>query len=153
MFLNEIKLGLSVVNQKRVIPFMCAPYQQRLSLCSYWPTIDDALRSAAYDRGVRVRVLGSNWTHTEPDMPKFFRSLSAMNGTGNFKGVIEVVRYRLFVCCFIGCCKQTKHKAKHCAFIYNKSLSFHTQTQTRAEALFGSKTSYEGHTVHKSQPQ
>lgn len=57
----------------------------------YWPQIDDALRSAAYSRGVNVRVMGSYWNHTLPDMLKFLRSLADMSGTGSFQGTIETV--------------------------------------------------------------
>ncbi|XP_064402849.1 5'-3' exonuclease PLD3-like isoform X2 [Halichondria panicea] len=55
----------------------------------FWPTFDDALRSAAYDRGVHVRVMGSYWNHTSKDMVRFLQSLSASNGTGPYQGIIE----------------------------------------------------------------
>ena len=58
----------------------------------YWSRIDEALRWVAYSRGVHVRLMGSYWNHTEPDMPHFLRSLAADNGTGSFRGIIETVR-------------------------------------------------------------
>ena len=53
--------------------------------------MDDALRRAAYDRGVHVRFLGSVWEHTSPDQIKFLASLAAMSGTGVRGGTIETV--------------------------------------------------------------
>ena len=57
----------------------------------YWSQIDDALRSAAYSRGVSVRVMGSYWEHTSSDMLKFLQSLADMSSTGSFRGTIETV--------------------------------------------------------------
>ena len=31
----------------------------------YWPVIDDELRKAAIERNIDVRVMSSNWSHTE----------------------------------------------------------------------------------------
>lgn len=62
----------------------------------YWPVIDDALRSVVYNKGITVRVMGSLWNHTGPDMVKFLRSLQSINNTGQFdgaKGILEVVRF------------------------------------------------------------
>ena len=42
---------------------------------SYWPDIDDALRSAAFNRKVQVRLLASYWNHTWGDMMNFLKSL------------------------------------------------------------------------------
>ena len=42
---------------------------------SYWPDIDDALRSAAFNRKVQVRLLASYWNHTWGDMINFLKSL------------------------------------------------------------------------------
>ncbi|CAL4172939.1 unnamed protein product, partial [Meganyctiphanes norvegica] len=47
----------------------------------FWPVIDDALRSAAYERGVRVRILGSHWNHTRADMKIFLKSLQDLSGS------------------------------------------------------------------------
>ncbi|KAK6036213.1 hypothetical protein COOONC_26282 [Cooperia oncophora] len=45
---------------------------------SYWPDIDDALRSAAF-RGVDVKLLVSQWSHSRPAELAFLRSLVAIN--------------------------------------------------------------------------
>ena len=50
-----------------------------------------------YNRGINVRVLGSIWEHTEPDMIKFLKSLQNINGSGQNNGTLEVVR------CLVDC--------------------------------------------------
>ena len=59
--------------------------------CRYWPLIDDALKTAMYNRGIKVRVMGSIWGYTEPDMIKFLKSLQSVNATGLYNGTLEVV--------------------------------------------------------------
>jgi len=51
--------------------------------CRFWPLIDNALREASLERGVRVRVLASLWNHTKPDMIHFLQSLSDVSGAMN----------------------------------------------------------------------
>jgi len=46
----------------------------------YWPTINDELTRAAIDRGVEVKVLMSNWTHTRRDIVTFLKSFQAIDG-------------------------------------------------------------------------
>ena len=71
--------------------------------CRYWPLIDDALRSAAFERGVRVRVMASWWQHSRRDLANYLRSLQALNGsTSAVWGdtvIVEVVSdlYRLLL--------------------------------------------------------
>ncbi|XP_065919930.1 5'-3' exonuclease PLD3-like isoform X2 [Dysidea avara] len=62
----------------------------------YWPVIDDALRSAVFNKGITVRFMGSLWNHTGPDMIKFLRSLQSINDTGQFNGVKGVLEVKLF---------------------------------------------------------
>ena len=57
-----------------------------LFLNRYWPNIDDALRRAAFDRKVQVRLMASLWNHTRFDMKFYLRSLAALNGA-NFASV------------------------------------------------------------------
>jgi phospholipase D3/4 len=47
----------------------------------FWPDIDDALRRAAIERGVRVRLLTSQWAHTRPAIARFLRSLADLSGS------------------------------------------------------------------------
>uniref|UniRef100_A0A8C3Y8A6 5'-3' exonuclease PLD3 n=1 Tax=Catharus ustulatus TaxID=91951 RepID=A0A8C3Y8A6_CATUS len=50
----------------------------------FWPAIDDRLRRAAVERGVRVRLLAGCWRHSRAAMFPFLRSLDAVgdNRTG-----------------------------------------------------------------------
>ncbi|XP_045138773.1 5'-3' exonuclease PLD3-like isoform X2 [Portunus trituberculatus] len=59
----------------------------------FWPLIDNALRRAAIERGVRVRLLASHWSHSRRDLPLFLHSLSAL--TSNATSVN--IQTRLFV--------------------------------------------------------
>jgi hypothetical protein len=55
----------------------------------YWPIIDDALRTAAIDRQVQVRMLISNWNHTRKAAHYFLQSLVDINGS--YRGVVVQV--------------------------------------------------------------
>ncbi|XP_067413375.1 5'-3' exonuclease PLD3 [Emydura macquarii macquarii] len=45
----------------------------------YWPTIDNQLRKAAYERRIRIRLLIGCWKHSKPAMFPFLKSLAAMS--------------------------------------------------------------------------
>ncbi|XP_037020179.2 5'-3' exonuclease PLD4 isoform X2 [Artibeus jamaicensis] len=45
----------------------------------YWPVLDNALREAAFGRGVHVRLLVSCWLNTDPRMFPYLRSLQAFS--------------------------------------------------------------------------
>ena len=49
-------------------------------LYRFWPIIDDALKKAAVERHVEVRLLASHWNHTRKDMTRYLMSLSAITG-------------------------------------------------------------------------
>lgn len=57
----------------------------------YWPVIDDALRTAAVERHVQVRLLISNWNHTRKAAQFFLQSL--MDISGSYKGVVVEVKW------------------------------------------------------------
>ncbi|XP_013780752.1 phospholipase D3-like isoform X2 [Limulus polyphemus] len=57
----------------------------------YWPIIDDALRKAAVERQIHVRLLASWWNHTRSSMIYFLRSLAVLNSSDSY---IEV---KLFI--------------------------------------------------------
>uniref|UniRef100_G3VES0 5'-3' exonuclease PLD3 n=1 Tax=Sarcophilus harrisii TaxID=9305 RepID=G3VES0_SARHA len=59
----------------------------------FWPAIDDALRRAAFERGVRVRLLVSCWGHSEPALRPFLLSLAALQDNHTHYDV----QVRLFV--------------------------------------------------------
>ncbi|NWT49192.1 PLD3 Phospholipase, partial [Chroicocephalus maculipennis] len=50
----------------------------------FWPAIDNRLRRAVFERGVKVRLLAACWRHSSPAMFPFLRSLAALadNRTG-----------------------------------------------------------------------
>ncbi|XP_039578635.1 5'-3' exonuclease PLD3-like [Passer montanus] len=50
----------------------------------FWPAIDERLRRAAVERGLRLRLLAGCWPHSHPAMFPFLRSLAALadNRTG-----------------------------------------------------------------------
>jgi len=56
----------------------------------YWPKIDNALRSAAINRHVQVRLLISNWKHTNHAARYFLQSLTDINGAYH-QVVVDVV--------------------------------------------------------------
>ena len=45
----------------------------------FWPVIDDALKRAAIERGIEVKLLLSNWTSTRPQMKDYLRSLTDLS--------------------------------------------------------------------------
>ncbi|UYV65855.1 PLD4 [Cordylochernes scorpioides] len=47
----------------------------------FWPVLDNALRKAAVENRIQVRLMGSHWNHTRPAMSHFLRSLSALNSS------------------------------------------------------------------------
>lgn len=58
----------------------------------FWPVIDDALRKAAIENRVTVKLLISWWNHSRSEEDKFLQSLQDLSGA--FHGVdIEVVCY------------------------------------------------------------
>ncbi|KAK7868202.1 hypothetical protein R5R35_000608 [Gryllus longicercus] len=58
-----------------------------------WTDIDDALRAAAINRNIHVRLLISLWNHTRPAIPHFLNSLRALSGA--YKNVL--VEVKMFV--------------------------------------------------------
>lgn len=55
----------------------------------FWPVIDDALKRAAIERGVRVRLMASRWSHTRKSMSVYLRSLDSFRSLGP-RGRIQV---------------------------------------------------------------
>ncbi|KAN0023271.1 hypothetical protein ACTFIU_011438 [Dictyostelium citrinum] len=46
---------------------------------TYWPLIDNALRAAAFNRNVQVRMLISHWNYTSPIIPQWLHSLNQVD--------------------------------------------------------------------------
>ncbi|KAJ8938164.1 hypothetical protein NQ318_011929 [Aromia moschata] len=58
----------------------------------FWPVIDDALKTAAIEHKVKVRLLISWWNHSRPSEDYFLRSIASVNKA--YPGVsIEVRRF------------------------------------------------------------
>uniref|UniRef100_T1J970 PLD phosphodiesterase domain-containing protein n=1 Tax=Strigamia maritima TaxID=126957 RepID=T1J970_STRMM len=47
----------------------------------FWPVIDDALKKAAIERQVEVKLLASHWNHTDPAMMYYLKSLAVLNNS------------------------------------------------------------------------
>lgn len=59
----------------------------------FWPVIDDAIRAAAVNHRVSVKLLISYWNHSRPAEDHFLHSLEVL--TGSYHNVdIQVVRRR-----------------------------------------------------------
>lgn len=56
----------------------------------FWPRIDDALRRAASERRVQVRLLFSDWSHTSDEELMWYRSLNAVQSPRLSGGGIQV---------------------------------------------------------------
>ena len=122
----------------------------------YWPLIDDALRAAAYNRGVNVSLMGSHWNHTSQDMLAFLTSLSANSGTGS-GGIIQTVGYDrntltiyIYIIIYIHIQKHNTHihtihtqthythehstyLHKHSIYICNTNTNMHVHTSTQTQ--------------------
>lgn len=56
----------------------------------YWPVIDDALKVAAIENKIQIKLLISWWNHSQPAEDFFLRSLEALSQS--YKGVdLQVV--------------------------------------------------------------
>ncbi|XP_068247198.1 5'-3' exonuclease PLD3-like isoform X2 [Palaemon carinicauda] len=80
---NDIDAIVDVINKaEKFIYIAVMDYFPRMLYSKkkrFWPVIDDRLRAAAMERGVRVRILGSHWNHTRPDMVNYLQSLQALS--------------------------------------------------------------------------
>lgn len=62
----------------------------------FWPVIDDALRTAAIDNQIQIKMLISYWNHSSPSEDNFLKSLSSLSNV--YKRVsIEVVCIKRFL--------------------------------------------------------
>jgi len=61
----------------------------------YWDTIDRALRTAAFDRGISVRLLTSKWNHTRDQQTVLLKSLSVFGKVPGINGSLEVRQFEM----------------------------------------------------------
>ncbi|KAM8717194.1 hypothetical protein ACLKA7_003977 [Drosophila subpalustris] len=62
------------------------------SKIEYWPPIDNALRKAAIERGVVIKLLISWWKHSDPNEDNYLRSLQELS-TSNQQIDIQIRRF------------------------------------------------------------
>ncbi|GBP28445.1 Phospholipase D3 [Eumeta japonica] len=58
-----------------------APVTEFAPKLQFWPVIDDAIRAAALEHKVKIRMLISWWKHSRPSEENFLRSLAALADT------------------------------------------------------------------------
>lgn len=80
----DLKALLDVVDNARSFIYIAVmnylPTMEFSHPHRFWPAIDDGLRRAAYERGIKVRLLVSCWGHSDPSMRAFLLSLAALRG-------------------------------------------------------------------------
>ncbi|XP_074075169.1 5'-3' exonuclease PLD3 [Macrotis lagotis] len=93
----DLRALLSLVNDARQFVYVAVmnylPIMEYSHPRRFWPAIDDALRRAACERGVQVRLLVSCWSHSEPALRPFLLSLAALQDNHTHYDV----KVRLFV--------------------------------------------------------
>ena len=89
---NDIDAILDIISKaKKYINIAVMDYfpmylYQRPS--KFWPVIDDALKRAVIEKGVRVKLLVSKWSHSRKSLFNFLSSLDAFRSFG--RGEIQV---------------------------------------------------------------
>lgn len=83
----EKRIDISVMNY--------SPTTEFLRPRKFWPEIDNALRRAASERRVKVRLLFSNWSHAKPEELMWYRSLNAVQSDSLGGGGIQVKMFKV----------------------------------------------------------
>lgn len=80
---HDLYAILSIISQAQKFVYVSVmeyfPTSRFLHPKRYWPAIDNALRRAAFNRRVQVRLLVSCWAYTDPAMLHYLRSLRALD--------------------------------------------------------------------------
>ncbi|XP_077531548.1 5'-3' exonuclease PLD3-like [Haemaphysalis longicornis] len=82
---NDLEAILNIINNAKkfvhvaVMNFVPQNFYSKPK--RFWAVLDNALRRAAIDRRVRVRLLLSKWNYTKPVTWNFAKSLAALNST------------------------------------------------------------------------
>lgn len=96
---DDIDGLISIVNKaQKQIDISVMNYSPRTEFIwpkKYWPRIDNALRRAATERNVRVRLLFSDWSHTKDEEIMWYKSLNeiqskTLKGGGIFVKMFKV---------------------------------------------------------------
>ncbi|KAL7978172.1 hypothetical protein Chor_005159 [Crotalus horridus] len=79
---SDLTAILSIIEDAREFVYISVmDYEPQCLYCKskrFWPVIDDALRTAACDKGVSVRLLISCWQHSRQTMFVFLESLTVL---------------------------------------------------------------------------
>jgi len=90
---NDIDAIISIINKAKKFIYIAVMDYYPIFLYSkyreFWPVIDDALRKAAIERRVNIKLLASHWNHTRSSMPIYLRSLAALNDSHIIGGSIQ----------------------------------------------------------------
>jgi len=82
---SDIDAILHVINSSKKFVWVAVmdyyPATLYTDVVMFWPVIDDALKKAAIERQVEVKILASHWNHTRESMPYFLKSLSVLNNS------------------------------------------------------------------------
>lgn len=96
---DDIEALLHLLDKARQrIDISVMNYSPRLEFAwprKYWPRIDDALRRAAIERRVQVRLLFSDWASSKPVELVWYRSLNAIQSAGLGGGGIHVKLFQV----------------------------------------------------------
>lgn len=80
---NDIDALLNVIQHAEKFIYIAVMDYFPLTIFSpkmeYWPKIDDALKAAAIEHHVKVKMLISYWNHSRPSEDKFLKSLASLN--------------------------------------------------------------------------
>lgn len=91
----------------------------------YWPVIDNALRAAAIDRRVSVKLLISWWNHSRPAEDYFLNSLQVISNS--YRGVDVQVVFMIFII----------HKLQHFSrYFHAKQMKQNSMIFFRNDSLF-----------------
>ncbi|EDV99105.1 5'-3' exonuclease PLD3 [Drosophila grimshawi] len=87
--LNSINSALEFVHISVMDYYPLIVFGQKLQ---FWPAIDNAIRSAAIERGVHVKMLISWWQHSDASMDHYLRSLQDLTMSNRHVN-IEIRRF------------------------------------------------------------
>lgn len=80
---NDIDALLSVIQHAEKFIYIAVMDYFPLTIYTpkmdYWPKIDDALKAAAIEHHVKIKMLISHWNHSRPSEDKFLKSLASLN--------------------------------------------------------------------------
>ncbi|KAH8293152.1 hypothetical protein KR044_007052, partial [Drosophila immigrans] len=88
--LNTINSALQFVHISVMDYFPLIVFGPKLQ---YWPEIDNALRTAAVERGVSVKLLISSWKHSDPSMDNYLLSLQDLAMKSRHHVDIQIRRF------------------------------------------------------------